>query len=324
MSNELPLSKYVNHCSPLVFGCMGLGGDWDTPHYDVAHVRQAHSAIDAALEAGIRVFDHADIYTRGKAESVFGEVLAARPELREQITIQSKCGIRFADESAPGRYDFSESWIVSSVENSLKRLGIENLDVLLLHRPDPLMAQEEVAAAFDKLKSSGKVSHFGVSNMSAPQIALLEAGTGQKLVCNQLELSLNHLGVIDQSVIGNVAGEANYNLAAGTIEHCQLNDIQVQSWGSLGQGLFSGRDLAGQAEHIIATATLVANLAEQYQVSKEAIVLAFLLRLPFNVQPVIGTVSPERIRACQQAVDVSLSREHWYQLFVTARGRALP
>ena len=166
-----PLSTYIRNNSPLVFGCMSLGGGWNVNPLSQEDIRQAHQVIDAALEAGITLFDHADIYTHGKAEQAFGEVLKQRPELKQHISLQSKCGIRFASTNEPQRYDFSRQWITNSVDGILKRLQIEQLDVLLLHRPDPLMQVEEVAETFNQLQQSGKVKHFGVSNMQQHQMA---------------------------------------------------------------------------------------------------------------------------------------------------------
>lgn len=316
--------KTVSHQRELVFGCMGFGGDWDSSHYQPTHIELANRAVDSALESGIRIFDHADIYTRGKAEQVFGDVLKQRPHLRDLMFIQSKCGIRLADEFGPGRYDSSEQWIIQSVEGSLKRLNIEQLDRLLLHRPDPLMDAEVVAEAIRKLHLQGKVKSFGVSNMTAMQMTLIQNALDIPIHCNQIELSLGHIDCIDQGIIANVSGEKSDNGMAGTLEYCQLNKIQIQAWGSLSQGLFSGRTLTDQPEAVIQTAQLVQNLALEYQVSREAIVLAFLFKLPQNILPVIGTVNPERIKACAEGVAVELSREHWYQLFVSARGRSVP
>lgn len=324
MSTQLPLAQKISDCSQLVFGCMGLGGDWNAPNYGQFDVDVANTAIDTALDVGITVFDHADIYTRGKAEQVFGDVLKQRPHLREAMTIQTKCGIRFDDDKGPGRYDFSKEWIIHSVENSLQRLNIEQIDILLLHRPDPLMETTEVASAFEQLVQQGKVKEFGVSNMTSAQMQLLQHALKKPLVCNQLEISLGHLDCIDQGIIANVGGETTYNVMAGTLEYCQMNKIQVQSWGSLSQGLFTGRKVEDQPAHVATTAKLVSVLAAEYQTSPEAIVLAFLTRMPQGIQPVIGTVNPERIRACQKVIDVELTREHWYQLFVAARGRAVP
>ncbi len=320
-----PLSSSFENVSAIAYGCMGLGGSWDeTGTIEAEHIQQAHDAVDAALESGINFFDHADIYRRGRAETVFSEVLKSRPELREQIYLQSKCAIRFGDEYAPKRYDFSAQWIEHSVDGILKRLGVEYLDTFLLHRPDPLMEPEEIAKCFDALKASGKVRHFGVSNMHAAQLAFLQAYLNQPLVVNQIEISLSNLGWLDEGVYaGNPAGQ-NINFTPGTLEYCRMHDVQIQSWGSLSQGLFSGRDVSTESKRVQSTATLVANLAEQYGVSQESIVLAWIMRHPANIQPIVGSASADRIRACAAAPTVRLSREEWYSLYVAARGEELP
>lgn len=303
---------------------MGLGGDWTDSSFENKHVEQAHLAIDAALESGITHFDHADIYTLGKAELVFGQVLKQRPELRDKICIQSKCGIRFQDDAAPGRYDFSKEWIIHSVEGILTRLGIETLDCLLLHRPDPLMEIEQVASAFDMLKQQGKVLSFGVSNMNLHQMSYLQSALNEPLVVNQVEMSLSQLDWLNDGVTGGCSGYTPTNFVAGTLEYCQQNQVQIQAWGCLSQGLFTGKDVSNHSESVQNTAKLVAKLAELHSVSKEAIVLSWLMKHPVKMQPVIGTTNVDRIKACSEAVKVNLSRIEWYQLFVTARGEALP
>lgn len=310
--------------SKIAYGCMGLGGGWQDTIVTADNVNQAHQVIDTVIEAGINYIDHADIYTRGKAEQVFGEVIKQRPELKEQLIIQSKCGIRFDDDLGPGRYDFSNEWITQSVEGILSRLNIECLDVLMLHRPDPLMEPEVVAETINQLAASGKVSHFGVSNMQQSQIHFLQHHLEQPLIANQIEISLKNLAWLDEGVlVGNPDGN-QVNFASGTIEHCRLNNIQIQAWGSLCQGLFTGANLDGHPEHYRKTAQLVTELAEQYQCSGEAIILAWLMRHPANIQPVIGTTHLTRIKACTEAYSIQLTREHWYQLYVCARGQALP
>lgn len=323
-SKQYPLSTHFKKNSPLVFGCMGLGGGWNDSPVNAEDVKNTHQIIDTAIESGITVFDHADIYTFGKAEQVFGKVLAERPELREQIVLQSKCGIRFDDELAPGRYDFSSDWITQSVDNILARLQTEQLDVLMLHRPDPLMQPDEVAEVFSTLQATGKVKQFGVSNMQAHQMAFLQASLSTPLVCNQIELSLSHLSWLEEGVTGGCSGEATTNFGTGTLEYCRQNNVQLQSWGCLSQGLFSGKNVDDQAEHVQQTSALVAKLAAEYQVSKEAIVLGWLMKHPANIQPVIGTTNLERIKACAEATKVQLTREQWYSLYVSARGNKLP
>ncbi|MFA0439571.1 aldo/keto reductase [Vibrio sp. 10N.286.49.C2] len=304
--------------SSLIYGCMGLGGGWDNSTLSAAHVQQAHEVIDAALDANIRTFDHADIYTLGKAEQVFGQVLSQRPELKDLITLQSKCAIRFADQHGPNRYDFSKKWIIDAVDNILTRLGIEQLDTLLLHRPDPLMVPDEVADAVEYLQSSGKIAHLGVSNMNVHQIRFLQSALNTPIVCSQLEMSLTQLNWLEESITPFASS------ALGTLEYCQMKQISLQAWGSLSQGLFSGRDVSQQPDNIRNTANVVASLAQRHEASKEAIVLAWLMRHPANIQPVIGTTNPQRILACGHASDIKLSREEWYLLYESARGHAVP
>jgi len=323
-SNKYPLSRAIKNNSPIAFGCMGLGGTWDNSPISAVDIKKTHEVIDTAIDADITLFDHADIYTFGKAEQVFGEVLKARPELRELISIQSKCAIRFEDDLGPQRYDCSPEWIISSVENSLSRLNIEQLDILMLHRPDPLMEPDLIAQAFDTLAGSGKVKNFGVSNMQHHQMSFLSSALSQPLVVNQVELSLSHLAWLEEGVTSGNSGEPATNYAAGTIEYCRQNNIQLQSWGCLSQGLFTGRDISQEPLHVQKTAELISKLAAEYQVSKEAIVLSWLMRHPANIQPVIGTTNIERIKACAAADKIKLTRERWYELWLCARGHALP
>lgn len=322
---RIPIMNALPNASRIILGCMGFGGAWNQEPITAGHIKQGHEALDAALEAGINFLDHADIYTRGKAEAVFGQVLKERPGLREQLVIQSKCGIIL--EGGPGnpaRHDFSKEHILSSVRGSLERLGIEQLDVLLLHRPDPLMEPEEVAEALDILKTSGQVRYFGVSNMSAGQISLLQAAWKEPFIVNQLELSLSRLDWLTIGVMQNRLEGSGLVFPEGTLEYCRLNGIQLQSWGPLSKGLFSGPETDEQPPHIRETIRLVAKLALEKDAAPEAIVLAWLMRHPAGIQPVLGTTRPERIRACAEAESVTLTREEWYSLFVTARGNRAP
>lgn len=318
-----PLSTLFPAIDSLVFGCMGLGGDWQGSTITDSARQQAYQALDSAMAHGFRYFDHADIYTSGKAEQVFGDYLALNPGLRQQLVIQTKCAIRFKDAGSVGRYDFSADYLQQQVEASLQRLQCDTLDLLLLHRPDPLMDVHEVAATLRALKQSGQVKHFGVSNFGWPQLQLLQSALGEPLRVNQLEMSLAKTDWLEQNVLtGMVQGAAHF-FSYGTVEYCQQQQVQIQAWGSLAQGLFTGgKTPQTPAQHH--TADLVRQLAASYQCSAEAIVLAFLTRHPAGIQPVIGTTNPARIQACAQARQVKLSREHWYQLWVTSRGQPLP
>ncbi len=316
----LPLNAHLPNIGPLVYGCMALGGDWGGGPITEADIAQAHAAVEAALDIGVKLFDHADIYRRGKAEAVFGELLKRDAGLRARLKLQSKCGIRFADDANVGRYDLSADYIEQSVNGILQRLGVEQLDILLLHRPDALMEPAEVAQAFGKLKAAGKVAHLGVSNMHASQMRWLQTAIDTPLVVNQLELSLAKLDAIDVGTTFNdrqAAANPGGIAWAGTLEYAQQHGVQLQAWGSLAQGRFN--DPASSA-----AAKVVHETAEAHRTTANAVLLAWLLRHPAGIQPVIGSGNAERIRACADATKIQLSRDEWYRLYVTARGQALP
>ncbi|OQA46157.1 MAG: Oxidoreductase YdhF [Chloroflexi bacterium ADurb.Bin325] len=309
--------------SRLAYGCMRLGGSWGPEPITPEQMQAGHRALEAALDAGINFFDHADIYGRGKSELVFGELLHGNPGLRERIVIQSKCGIRFPDDPQPGapvRYDFSYDHIVRAVEGSLRRLQTDYLDILLLHRPDALVEPEEVARAFDDLQAAGKVRHFGVSNHTAGQIALLSKYLRQAIVANQMQLSLVHHFLISEGLVANIASDATV-LALGTLDYCRQHDIQIQAWGPVANGRLFKPEVE---EALRPVADLVARLADEKGVSPDALMLAWLLRHPSGIHPIIGTTRPDRIAASAPAVDVELTREEWYALLAAARGRGVP
>ena len=279
-------------------------------------VRSLEALIMTALEGGVDFFDHADFYGNHQSEVRFGEVLAANPSLRDRMIVQSKCGIR------TGFYDSSYEHIVASAENSLRKLHTDHLDALLIHRPDALAEPEEIARAFRDLKESGKVRYFGVSNHTPGQIDLLRRHVRQPLVANQVEISLLHLPLIDEGVVANTTGHA-YASAAGTLDYCRLHDIRVQAWSPLASGkLASTSEFSDPA--VRDTATLLRQLADAKGVTPEAIQLAWLLRHPAGIQPIVGTTDPVRLVACAAADEVPLSREEWYALFTAARGGRVP
>ncbi|MEW9700974.1 aldo/keto reductase family oxidoreductase [Paenibacillus sp. SI8] len=322
----MPLEKRGISNSRVVFGCMGIGGEWNQAPLTKEDYLTAEAAVEAALSIGITMFDHANIYKMGKSESVFGQILQHRPDLRDQIVLQSKCGIRLTDGVAAQRYDFSKSHIVSSVDGILARLGVEHLDVLLLHRPDPLMEPAEVAEAFNVLRSSGKVRHFGVSNMTAPQIRFLQRSMPEPLVVNQLEMSLARTDWLDLGILVNRKEGASVNFPEGIMEHCQMENIQIQAWGPLAQGIYSGRSLEGESDAVKQTAALVQQMAAEKETTPEAIVLGWLMKHPAFIQPVIGTSSAKRVEACKDATAQSelMSREEWYALYEKSRGHRVP
>ena len=310
----------------IAYGCMPLGGSWDDSPLTADTTRQAVASVRAALDQGITFFDHADIYCRGKSEQAFSAVWGEVPSLRDRIHLQSKCGIRFEgdpDAAAPFRYDFSAEHILRSVEGSLKRLMTDYLDVLLLHRPDPLVEPEDVARAFDALHQSGKVRWFGASNHTAAQLELLRRHVRQPIVANQVAFNVIHTHMLDEGVIFN---QDNPKLARneGTIEYCRLHGITLQAWGALAWGRLTGRPTDKPDERLDRAAAVVREMAQHKGVSGEAILIAWILRHPARVQAVIGTARPERIAAACQADGVELSREEWYRLYIAGRGESLP
>lgn len=321
--------------SRLLFGCMGLGGGWDRGPIEAVDVAAAHAAIDAALHAGITVFDHADIYRHGKAEEVFGRVLADRPELADALHLQTKCGIVLGTEAAPGRYDSAAATLTARVEDSLARLGVERIDTLLIHRPDPLAPPEGIAAALAALHAAGTVGRFGVSNYSAAQMARLQSVLDEPLAVNQLQLSLGHRGWLESTVLVNVApgaepggpGADAASFPHGTLEYCAEHQVELQAWGSMDRGRYTSAaagDAAPAADR--GTAALVARLARDLQATPEAIVLGWLMRHPAGIRPVVGTTNPARIAACAdaEAVAARMDSDDWYALWITARGEPLP
>ena len=320
----------------LLYGCMTIAGSWNRAAATDEERKRAFRALDTAVERGFTMFDHADIYCRGKSEQLFGEYLREHPGLRSQILIQSKCGIRFPEKASdhppwglPIRYDFSREYIIESVDNILGRLGIETLDVLLLHRPDPLVEPEEVAAAFDELRRSGKVREFGVSNHSAAQMELLESALDVPLVANQVEISLLHPDVFAAGTSVNQHRPEHVMRDKGIIEYCRKKKIQLQAWSPLAKGYLSGRNLrddaeAGLRERVNAASDLVRKMAQTHGVSREAIVLSWILRHPAGVLPVVGTADPTRLARSVEADNVELSREQWYLLLEAARGMTMP
>ncbi|HEX2960248.1 MAG TPA: aldo/keto reductase [Ignavibacteriales bacterium] len=313
--------------SRIALGCMTLGKSWDKEPLDEQTKKDAVVTIRAALDEGINFFDHADIYTMGKSEEVFSSIWKEEPGLRDKIVLQSKCGIRFLNdprEGFPQRYDFSYEHIINSVEKSLGRLKTDYLDILLLHRPDPLVEPEEVAKAFDRLFSEGKVRYFGISNHTGIQIELLKTFVKQPLVVNQMELSILHPDLIDAGIITNQRKPQHQVRGEGTLDYCRINNITLQAWSPLAQGLLTGKPAAEDNEVVENTFRVIRQMAEEKNVSPEAIAVAWILRHPANIQPVVGTTKPERIRACAEADRIELSREEWYTLFTAGRGRMVP
>jgi len=307
----------------VIYGCMGLGR-WDGQPLSAADHSRAELAVQAALEAGITRFDHADIYGHGSAEAVFGDLLDRSPGLRDRIWVQTKCGIRLAGDAGPFQhYDLRGASIRARVEESLKRLRTDHVDSLLLHRPDPLADPAEVGATLTALYDEGLVRSVGVSNMSAAQIALLQAHTPIRITSNQLEMGLHQRAWLEGEVLANLPASAEIGFPLGTVEFCRSNGIELQAWGPLANGRFTG---APKEERDADVAALLVELAEVHDTTPETVLLWWLQRHPAAIRPVIGTTNPDRIRACSDAVTGAprLGHEEWYSLWLTARGVPLP
>jgi len=269
--------------------------------------------VNTAIENGANFFDHADIYGGGKSESVFGKAIASIS--REDIIIQTKCGIR------QGQFDFSYDHIVNSVEGSLSRLGTDYIDVLLLHRPDALMEPEEVARAFDYLKSSGKVHHFGVSNQNPYQMQLLQNCLDMPLCANQLQFGIMHAPMIHSGINVNMYNDSAINRDGGVLDFCRLNKITIQPWSPMQYGFFEGCFIDN--EKFPELNETLDKIASEYGVSKTTIAFAWILRHPAKMQPVTGTTNLTRLTDCIKATEIKLTREQWYEIYRSA-GNILP
>ncbi|MBU9713567.1 aldo/keto reductase [Evansella tamaricis] len=279
--------------------------------------KAAEHFVQTALENGANFFDHADLYGAGECEEIFAEAVHMNESVREKLILQSKCGIR----PDKGMFDFSKEHILDSVDNILKRLKTDYLDVFLLHRPDTLMEPEEVAEAFDILESSGKVRHFGVSNQNPMQMELLKKYMKQPIVANQLQLSITNTTMIDSGFNVNMENEAAVNRDGSVLDYCRLKDITIQPWSPFQYGFFEGVFLGN--DKFPELNQKIDEIAANYGVSNTTIAIAWLLRHPANMQPVIGTMNEARLADCIKAGDIRLTREEWYSIY-RAAGNILP
>jgi predicted oxidoreductase len=271
--------------------------------------------INTAMDEGINFFDHADVYGDGKCEEKFSEALGMSSSLREKMILQTKVGIRKSS------FDFSKEHILEAVDGSLKRLRTDHVDVLLLHRPDALVEPEEVAEAFTILETSGKVKYFGVSNQNPMQIELLRKFVKQKIHFNQLQLSITNTGMIDAGINVNMQIDRSINRDGGILDYCRLNEITIQPWSPFQYGFFEGAFLDNPKFPEL-NQTINA-LAKGKGVTNTAIAIAWLLRHPARMQPIIGTTNVQRVKDSCQASGVTLTREEWYQIYLAA-GNKLP
>lgn len=301
--------------SRMSYGAMRISGTWDRKALKPEMEERGRKSLIAAFEAGYTLFDHADIYGAGLCEEIHGRLMKDMPEMRRRIFIATKCGIRFGGEpnaDSPHRYDFSSEYILKSCEGSLKRLQIEMIDIYQLHRPDLLMNPAEIAEAFDKLHKQGKVRYFGVSNFSPSFITTLQSALSARLVVNQVEI---HLGRLD----------CFYD---GTLDQCLASNITPLAWSPLGGGFLGAGGKVEMRNSRYAQLTLLLQTldetARKYNTSRTVIALAWLMKHPSKIIPIVGSNTADNIREAAKADDVELSRDDWYRILVAARGTPLP
>ena len=293
--------------SEISLGCMRISG---------LEPKAAENLVRTALDEGINFFDHADIYGRGRSEEVFAQAVGMCPSVREKMLIQTKCAIH------DGIYDFSKEHILRSVEGSLRRLKTDYVDFLLLHRPDTLMEPEEVAEAFNVLRRSGKVRHFGVSNQKPLQMELLNrALDGEKLLIDQLQFSVCHTGMVDSGLNVNMKNSAAQDMDGSVLEYCRLNNVTIQPWSPFQYGFFEGVFIG--SDRYPELNAVLDRIAEERGVTSSAVAIAWILRHPARMQPIVGTTNAARLKEICAASRVELSRAEWYEIYKAA-GNRLP
>jgi predicted oxidoreductase len=275
----------------------------------------AEKIVKTSLEEGINFFDHADIYGGGKSEEVFAEAINMKDDIREKIILQTKCSIR------KGCYDFSKEYIISSVDDSLKRLKTDYVDTLLLHRPDTLMEPEEVCEAFSELYNKGKVKCFGVSNHNPMQIELLNKYLDNKITINQLQFSIMHTGIIDSGLNVNMKIDPSIDRDGSILEYCRLKDITIQAWSPFQYGFFEGVFLDN--DKFPELNKKINEIAEIKGVTNSAIATAWILRHPAKIQTIVGTMNSDRLKDICKASNIELTRQEWYEIYLAA-GNKLP
>lgn len=307
--NRINLPNGLENVSRLILGCMRMP--------DLS-IDKAAEMVKTSMDLGINFFDNATCYTDGVAEERFGEAWTKAGIARDRFILQTKCGLCFDRNE----FDWRRETILSSVDDSLRRMKTDYLDILLLHRPDLLYEPEEVAAAFDALEKSGKVRHFGVSNVPPMMLEVLKHTVKQPLIINQLQLSLEQSQLIDAAFyMNNLTTERSIDRDNGLLDYCRLHNITIQAWSPLQYGMFGGCFI-DDPKYPELNATL-AELAEKYHVTKSAIALAWILRHPAQMQVIVGTMNPRHLEESAAATQVSLTHHEWYQLYLAA-GKFLP
>ncbi len=308
--------------SRIALGCMGMAGTWNPAEVGADNVRRAVAAFEAALDAGITFYDHADIYGGTACESIFKQCLAAVPGVRERIFIATKVGIR------SGFYDHRPDYIRSSLLGSMERLGVDFVDLYQLHRPDPLSHPARTAEVLDDLVAQGLIRAVGVSNYYPHQTSALQKYLQAPIASNQISLSLLRLDPVYEGAAGQTDPAKAGGAGDGVLDQCLEMGITPLAYSPLGKGLLSGRKaIPADDAHAAARRTLEAlqKMGPAYgDASPTQLALAWLLAHPSGIIPLVGSNDPAHIREAAGAAEIALSREDWYALWVASRGERVP
>lgn len=313
----VPLGPTDLQVTRLCYGGLRLAPSWDPEKCDEAAIERGINMLESAVDAGFNFIDHADIYGGTMCETIHGRAIERHPDWRDKLVVATKCAVRNPDQpkGAPHRYDFSGGYIRQSVDGSLKRLNLERIDLYQLHRPDWLADPEEIAATFVELRNAGKVRHFGVSNFRPSLVSALQAALPFPLVSHQVEIHFLHLDTFED----------------GTLDQCLEKKMSPLAWSPLAAGRLAAavddnaappRDVEGQAA-VYRLKPVLAEVAKQYGVSPLAILLAWQMRHPSKIIPILGTTRPEIMREAAKADTITLDRENWYKILFAARGKSL-
>lgn len=299
--------------SRLAYGCWRIAGN--PPASDSETLARGKRAVIAAFEAGYTFFDNANIYGRGEAEKILGTAMKEVSGMREGIVVLTKCGVQYGGDprpDSPQRWNFSAEHILQSCDQSLKRLGLDTIDIFMLHRPDFLADPQEIAGAFTQLKQAGKVRWFGISNFRPTLVTALQAACPMPLIVHQVEISLAKLDAFED----------------GTLDQCLIEKITPMAWSPLAAGLIGeGAKRLLPAQKVYRPEKflpVLETIAKTHGTSRVVIALAWLLKHPGKIIPIVGSTNPDRIREAVKATEIELTREEWYQLLIAARGEPLP
>ena len=304
--NQMAIGGSSLKTSPLILGCMRIHNQTK---------ENIASLVNTALDLGVNLFDHADIYGGGESERKFADAIGMNSTVREKLCIQSKSCIR------KGYYDCSAANILQTVDGILQRLKTDYLDLYLMHRPDALMEPEEIALAFDTLYNTGKVRHFGVSNQNSIQLELMRKYVKQPLIANQLQFGIMHSGMVDSGINANMVNDGSLDRDGHILDYCRIHDVTIQAWSPLQFGFFEGTFL-GNARFAKLN-IILDRIAQEKGVTASAVAVAWILRHPAKMQVILGTTNAKRLEEMASATMITLTRKEWYEIYL-AEGNTLP